>query len=71
VGCLQGRLLVTHDKRTITDMYYDRLNKGKPVPGVFMVDDKANLNNVARDLLLIVQITSYDEWADKITYLPL
>jgi DUF438 domain-containing protein len=68
---LQGRLLVTHDKRTITDIYYNRLKDGKPAPAVFMVVDDTKRKAVAEDLAMIVQITSYSEWADKITYLPL
>lgn len=68
---LQGRLLVTHDKRTITDMYYARLSKGDPIPGVFMVNDDTKIKELVEDLAIIVQITPYSEWTDKITYLPL
>lgn len=67
----EGRLLLTHDEKSITPMFYERLNEGKVVPGIFMVRQQARADLVAEDVIMIVQITPYSEWADRITKLPL
>jgi len=36
----QGRVLLTHDRRTIPAFAYARVAAGRPMPGIFLVSDE-------------------------------
>jgi hypothetical protein len=36
----EGRILLTHDRKTTVGYAYDRLKMGLPLPGVILVDDQ-------------------------------
>jgi hypothetical protein len=67
----QGRLLLTHDVRTIPNIFADRINKGLPVPGVFLVRRYASPDPIAADLELIFHTSQQTEWEANIFWLPL
>ena len=67
----QGRVLVTRDKRTMTAFAYERVAAGQPMPGVFAVTPNVRLGQVIDDLALILELTSHEEWAGLVAYLPL
>jgi len=41
------------------------------MPGVFIVDQRDPIGPVIEDLLSIWSITDAEEWADRVTFLPL
>jgi hypothetical protein len=49
-----GCVLLTHDTRTMPDFAYARVRGGKPLPGVFVVNDQAPMGEVIDDLLTIL-----------------
>ena len=65
-----GRLLLTHDKRTMPRHIRDRLAAGQHIPGAFIVDDWAPIGKCIGDLELIVRCSDENEWRDRIIYLP-
>lgn len=65
-----GRVLLTHDARTMPRHVRDRLNSGSHVPGVFIVDDLASIGKCVEDLQLIATCSEENEWQDRIIYLP-
>lgn len=66
-----GRIVLTHDVRTMVPLAYARLARGESSPGVFVVAQHANRAAIADDLVAIAGASTPDEWADRVTFLPL
>ena len=66
-----GRVLFSHDVRTITKHAYARASAGKPMPGVFEVPRDLPLGGAIEDILLIAQYSLDGEWEGQVRYLPL
>ncbi len=67
----QGRILLTHDARTVPAFAYQRVTEGLVMPGVFAIDPDAALGRVIEDILILAQASLPDEWAGQVLYLPL
>ena len=67
----EGRVLLTHDARTIPRFAYDRVRAGQPLPGVVVVSGGAALGTLLEDLLLLIAATRGDEWPDRVRFVPL
>jgi hypothetical protein len=68
---LEGRVLLTHDVRTITKFAMDRLNAGLVMPGVIEISKRIPIGAVIADLELIATCSEASDWDGRITYLPL
>ena len=66
-----GRVLLTHDRNTITKYAYERIIAGKPMPGVIEVDRLVPLNIAIEDILLLATASAAGDWEGQIVYLPL
>jgi hypothetical protein len=66
----KGRMLLTHDARTMPKHVRDRVVGGSHVPGVFIVDDLAPIGACIGDILLVADCSDETEWRDQIHYLP-
>jgi hypothetical protein len=69
-AALHDRILVTHDRTTMTRFAYDRVSAGQAMPGVFVIDNLVPIRRVIDDLLLIDDCTPQIEWTDKVEFLP-
>lgn len=67
----QGRVLLTHDVSTITHYAYQRVQAGKPMPGVFEVSRKISTGSAIEDIILLAEASFEDEWEGQVRYLPL
>ena len=67
----EGRLLLTHDARTMAGYAYDRVIRGLAMPGVFEVKPNRATRVVAEDIVLIAQCSEPADWSDQVRYLPL
>jgi hypothetical protein len=67
----EGRVLLTHDVSTITRYAYERVEAGKPMPGVFEVSRDIPIGVVIEDLILLTECSLEDEWEGQVRYLPL
>ena len=65
-----GRVLLTHDVRTMPKYAFARVTAGKPMAGVFVVTGDATRGRIIDDIVLIAQCSTSDEWQDSVTYLP-
>ncbi|MBC8876984.1 MAG: DUF5615 family PIN-like protein [Planctomycetes bacterium] len=65
-----GRVLLTHDGRTMPNHVRNRLAAGSHLPGVFIVDDLASIGDCVEDILLVAECSEEGEWEDQIHYLP-
>lgn len=66
-----GRILLTHDRRTMPGFAYDRVRAGEPMPGVFIVRSRLPVGRAIEELLLVTLCSSPEEWKDRVEYLPL
>ena len=68
----QGRILITHDRSTMTRHFRYWLAFGESShPGLFVVPQRAAIGEVVESLLLVWVASRAEEWVDRIVYLPL
>lgn len=66
-----GRILLTHDVKTITQHAYERVRAGLPMPGVFEVSRAVPISIAIEDLVLLAECSLDGEWDGQVRYLPL
>ena len=66
-----NRILLTHDRATMPDFAYARLNRGESMSGVFVVNDRMPIRQAIDQLLLLVECSEQWEWEGVVLYLPL
>jgi hypothetical protein len=67
----EGRILITHDLRTIPALAFEWLGVNLIIPGIFLVEQSAPVGRIVADILLITHASKQEEWEGKIHYLPL
>jgi hypothetical protein len=67
----EGRVVLTHDIRTMAEHAFKRIEQGLPMPGLFQVEQTASINQVIEDILLLALCSIEGEWEGQIRYLPL
>ena len=67
----QGRVVVTHDVNTMTRFAYQRVNSGKPMPGVIEVSQSVPISVAIEELLLLAEYSEPDEWQGQVQYIPM
>ena len=67
----ERRVLFTHDVTTITRYAHERVQAGKPMPGVFEVSREVPIGVAIEDILLIAECSLEGEWEGQVRYLPL
>jgi hypothetical protein len=70
VSAAAGRILVTHDIRTMPRHFAD-LVRSSPSPGVILVPQHLSVADAVEQLLLIWAASEPDEWVNRICSLPL
>jgi Domain of unknown function (DUF5615) len=66
-----NRIPLTHDRATMPDFAYARMAARKPMPGVFVIDDRLPVRQAIDELLLVDAGSERAEWAGLVLYLPL
>ncbi|MEI8131153.1 MAG: hypothetical protein WCG34_01890, partial [Leptolinea sp.] len=51
----EGRILLTHDVKTMVGFAFERVDAGQTMPGIFEVDCDAPFGLVREDLTLLVE----------------
>jgi len=67
----QDRILITHDRRTMTRHFYERMAAGQSSPGVFIIPQSGAIGDIIESLLLVWTASRPEEWRNQIVYLPL
>jgi hypothetical protein len=67
----ENRVLLTHDRNTITKFAYQRVIDGKIMPGVIEVDRSVPMKVAIEDILLLAIVSERGELEGQIVYLPL
>ena len=67
----QDRILISHDRNTMTRHFYDRLAAGQSGPGLFIVPKHpSTVGHVIESLLLVWSASQAEEWRNRVVYLP-
>jgi hypothetical protein len=70
IAANQGRILITHDRRTMVDHFRNRLEEGKSSPGVFLLSQFAPIGPVVETLVMVWAASEPVEWQNQLRYLP-
>jgi hypothetical protein len=70
IAASRGRILITHDRRTMLYHFRNRLEDGKSSPGVFLVSQFAPLGSVVEALVMVWAASDSTEWHDQVRHLP-
>jgi hypothetical protein len=66
----EGRIVVSHDRRTMLAHFRARLEAKKSSPGLFVVSQGASLQPVVNAIVLTWAASEASEWRDQIHHLP-
>lgn len=66
-----GRVLLTHDVSTMPEFAYDRMARGLPTPGVFVIKQVLPVGQAIEAILLMAHCSHEGEWEGQVVYLPL
>lgn len=67
----QDRILITHDRNTMTGHFYERLAAGKSGPGLFIVPQEPHvIGEIVETLLLVWSASQKEEWWNRAIHLP-
>ena len=67
----EGRIVLTHDVKTLLTGAYLRLSEGLPMPGVMASPQEMPVAPIIDDLILVIESSEDDEWENQVVYLPL
>lgn len=70
-AAVDGRVLFTHDVNTMTAHAVDRIQAGKPLPGVFATSQSLPVGQVIEEMILLVELSKEGEWEGLVLHLPL
>jgi len=64
-----GRVLLTHDEKTMPGYAYQRITAGQRMPGVVIVA-VPTWPRVIADLIVMIECSQDDEWENQVRYVP-
>ena len=70
-AAVEGRILFTHDARTMTAAAYGRIEGGLPMPGLFVVHQSLPTGIAIEQIALILETSQPGEWEVHVRYLPI
>jgi len=70
-AAIQGLVLLTHDRQTIPSFAYQRIAKGLPMPGVFLVRDDMPIAKAIEQILIAAYCFSSEECKGIVRYFPI
>lgn len=66
-----GRILVTHDLKTIPRYAYQRVIAGEAMPGVIALSDALPIGDAIAELVTLIECSTPDDWLAQVVNLPL
>ena len=68
---MQNRIVLTHDRATMPLHARQRMNASHPLAGLFIISNQRPVGQVIQDMELIAACSEFDEWRNRVIYLPL
>lgn len=66
-----SRILLTHDLKTMPTYAYERMAQDLPMMGVIAMRRDILVGRAIRDILMIVECSTPEEWCNRVLRLPL
>ena len=66
-----GRIILTHDRKTMPAHASNRIASGEPMAGVIVIPRQLPISQVIDELEIVITCTFEQEWKNIIRYLPL
>ena len=67
----QGRIMISHDRETMTRYFRERLDSGKSTAGLFVVPQQPSaVGEIIESLVLVWAASQAEEWWNQLLYLP-
>ena len=66
-----NRIVLTHDRATMSDYAYERVAAGEEMAGVFILNDRFPVGRAIEEILLMVACTQQTEWIGRAVHVPL
>ena len=70
IAAQEGRILISHDRKTMPSEFAEFMTNNQS-SGVIIVSRKLAIEVVIEELLLIWEVSSAEEWINRIAKLPL
>ena len=67
----EGRQVFTRDRSTMTAEAWDRVSRGLPMPGVFVIPEEMTIGRAVRELEVIGMASEPADWEGQVIFLPL
>lgn len=67
----EGYVLVSRNRRTLSQHLREHLEAGGHVPGIFLLRRRSSLGHIIEDLILIWEAGDPEEYRDRVEFLPL
>ncbi len=65
------RVLLTHDRATMSDHAYERVAAAAAMPGVFILNDRFPVGKSIDEILPTIECSQQAEWNGRVVHLPL
>jgi hypothetical protein len=66
-----GRIVLTHDRKTMPNFAFARIARGERMPGVLVVNDHMPIGQANNEILLYAHLASPDELENQVKYMPM
>ena len=66
-----NRIVLTHDRATMSDYAYEQVAAGEAMAGVFILNDRFPVGRAIEEILLMVACTEQAEWSGRAVHVPL
>lgn len=67
----EGRILLTHDRRTMPRYAYERMAEDKSIAGMIVMKPTISVGQAIEEILLIEAVYTSKEWINMVQDLPL
>lgn len=67
----EGRILLTHDVRTMPHYVYERVRSGLPVPGVIEIHKKTPIGAAIGELEILLGASTPEDFENQVMFVPL
>ena len=68
----EGRILLSHDRTTMTKFANVRVLAGQPMPGVLIIRNRPDqIGQMVEEILVVALCSAQDEWRDLVAFLPM
>jgi predicted nuclease of predicted toxin-antitoxin system len=67
----EGRIMLTHDRRTMPGFAYERMATGESIASIIVMRATIPVSEAIEDILLINACSTADEWVNQVQDLPL